>query len=97
MVRVTAFAVLLVVLAAPAWAGLNEGVAAYKRGDYETALREMRVLAAQGDAAAQYNLGVMYENGRGVTQADAEAVKWYRKAAAQGHARAGSWRARRTS
>ncbi len=88
MKRVTAFAVLLFVLAAPAWAGLDEGVAAYERGDYAMALREFRVLAAQGDAAAQYNLGVMYDDGRGVTQADAEAVKWYRKAAAQGQAEA---------
>ncbi len=47
MKRVTAFAVLLVVLAAPARAGLDEGVAAYERGDYETALREFRPLAEQ--------------------------------------------------
>ncbi len=55
MKRVIAFAVLLVVLAAPAWAGWDGGVAAYKRGDYATALREFRVLAEQGDAEAQYN------------------------------------------
>ncbi len=41
MKRVTAFAVLLVVLAAPAWAGWDEGVAAYDRGDYRTALFEL--------------------------------------------------------
>ncbi len=86
MVRVTAFAVLLVVLAAPAWAGFDEGVAAYDRGDYATALRELRPLAEQGDAAAQYNLGGMYYGGYGVPQDYAEAVKWYRKAAEQGHA-----------
>jgi TPR repeat protein len=27
----------------------------------------------------------MYDNGRGVVQSDAEAVKWYRKAADQGN------------
>ncbi len=86
MKRITAFAVLLVVLAAPAWAGFDEGVAAYDRGDYATALREMRVLAEQGDAAAQYNLGVMYFEGQGVAQDYAEAVKWYRRAAEQGYA-----------
>ncbi len=64
MKRVTAFGVLLVVLAASAWAGLDEGVAAFKRGDYATALREFRVLAAQGDADAQFNLGTMYEKGQ---------------------------------
>jgi len=68
MKRVTAFAVLLVVLAAPAWADWDEGVAAYKRGDYATALREFRVLAEQGDAEAQFNLGLMYDKGQGVPQ-----------------------------
>ncbi len=52
MKRVTAFAVLLVVLASPAWAGWDEGIAAYERGDYATVLREFRVLAEQGYAGA---------------------------------------------
>ncbi len=73
-------------LTAPAWAGFDEGEAAYQRGDYATAIREWRPLANQGLADAQYNLGVMYRKGRGVPQDDAEAVKWYRKAAEQGHA-----------
>ena len=42
----------------------------------------------QGNNYAQYNLGVCYENGRGVTKSISEAVKWYRKAAEKGHARA---------
>ena len=40
----------------------------------------------QGDASAQYSLGVMYEVGKGVPQDYAEAVKWYRLAAEQGNA-----------
>ncbi len=44
--------------------------------------------AAQGDARAQYNLGVMYDKGQGVRQDYAEAVKWYRMAAEQGNANA---------
>ena len=40
--------------------------------------------AKDGDAIAQFNLGVMYDNGEGVPENDAEAVKWYRKAADQG-------------
>ena len=63
-------------------------MAAYQRGDYATAIRELRPLAEQGDAEAQYNLGVIYDRGQGVTQDYAEAVKWYRKAAEQGDARA---------
>jgi hypothetical protein len=35
-------------------------------------------------AAAQFNLGLMYNNGHGVSENDAEAVRWYRKAADQG-------------
>jgi TPR repeat protein len=41
---------------------------------------------AQGFAVAQFNLGVMYSDGQGVPQNDAEAVRWYRLAAEQGHA-----------
>ncbi len=75
-------------LTAPAWAGWDEGVAAYSRGDYATALREWRPLAEQGYANAQFNLGLMYYNGWGAPQDDAESVRWWRKAAEQGHAMA---------
>ena len=44
--------------------------------------------AERGDANAQFFLGDMYDNGRGVSENDAEAVKWYRKAADQGLAEA---------
>jgi len=72
----------------PAEADFNAGVAAYKQGDYATALREWRPFAEQGNAKAQYNLGAMYYSGLGVPQDYAEAVKWYRKAAEQGLAEA---------
>ena len=51
-------------------------------------LTETRRLAEQGDADAQYNLGVMYANGEGVPQDAAEAVRWYRISADQGNAAA---------
>ncbi len=73
-------------LTSPAWAGFDEGEAAYQRGDYVTALREWRPLAEQGDVNAQFLLGAMYDKGLGVPQDYAEAVKWYRKAAEQGYA-----------
>ena len=47
---------------------------------------ESRAKADQGDAVAQYNLGVSYADGLGVPQDDAEAVRWLRVAADQGHA-----------
>ena len=49
---------------------------------------ETKALAEQGNAYAQFNLGIMYRNGNGVPENDAEAVKWFRKAAEQGVARA---------
>ena len=49
-------------------AGFDEGVAAFKRGDYATALREWRPLAEQGDADTQFNLALMYRKGEGVPQ-----------------------------
>jgi TPR repeat protein len=71
--------------AADTW---DDGVAAYNRGDYETAVRLLRPLAEQGDARAQLHLGTMYFLGNGVPQDYAEAEKWYRKAAEQGDAAA---------
>ena len=71
-------------LAAPAWAGYQEGIDAYERGDYGTALKEFRPLAEQGHAWAQYNLGVLYDQGHDVPQDSQEALRWYRRAADQG-------------
>jgi len=80
-------AVLLVLaFVVPAWAGFDEGVAAYKSGDYEKAFKEFRALGEGGHVGAQYNVGLMYDNGEGVPQDDGEALKWYFKAAKQGHA-----------
>jgi len=81
-----AVVVALLFSAGAAWADFDDGWAALERGDYATALKEWRPLAEQGDADAQYNLGVMYEHGWGVPVNYAEAVKWYRKAAEYGHA-----------
>ena len=65
---------------------LGEGLAAYKRGDYATVVRLLRPLADQGMALAQFSLGVMYANGKGVPQDLTQAVNWFRKAADQGNA-----------
>ncbi len=56
---------LVFLLAAPTWADFQEGLDAYKRGDYDTALKEWRLLAEQGDAPAQYGLGFMDQKGKG--------------------------------
>ena len=49
---------------------------------------ETKALADKGLAAAQYNLALKYDFGKGVPENDAEAVKWYTKAADQGNAAA---------
>ena len=51
-------------------------------------IAEWKEAAANGDPAAQFNLGVAYRIGKGVPEDDKEAVKWYRKAAEQGFAAA---------
>jgi len=76
----------------------RDGMAAYERGDYSTALLLWQPLAEQGNAVAQYKLGFMYAKGLGAPQdyaeavkwfrLAAEAVKWYRLAAEQGNAKA---------
>ena len=56
-------ALVVVLVAAPAWADFKAGMEAYERGDYATALTEFRPLAQQGHAGAQFNLGQMYRKG----------------------------------
>ena len=65
-------------------ANFQDAEVAYEHGDYASALQIWRDLAEQGDAAAQNNIGYMYENGQGTSQDYTEAVKWWRRAAAQG-------------
>ncbi|MGA7713751.1 MAG: M56 family metallopeptidase [Rhizomicrobium sp.] len=77
----------VVVGIAGAWraaaAELEDGLGAFDRGDYATALKQLRPLAEQGNAAAQERIGRMYDNGSGVARDYAQAAVWYRKAAVQ--------------
>ena len=53
----------------------EEAVAAVRKGDYETARRTSSgSWPTKAAAGAQYNLGLMYLNGRGVPQNDVEAA-----------------------
>ena len=45
----------------------------------------MRYAARHGDAKAQYNLGILYDEGIGVAKNRRWAALWMQKAAAQGH------------
>ena len=90
-----AIAAVLLVLSfvEPVTAGpLEDADAALKRRDYATALRLIRPLAEQGDANAQYNLGVFYDNGLGVPQDKVRAYMWFNLSAAQGREGAAAFR-----
>ena len=90
-----AIAAVLLVLSfvEPVTAGpLEDADAALKRRDYESALRLIRPLAEQGDANAQYNFGVFYDNGLGVPQDKVRAYMWFNLSAAQGREGAAAFR-----
>ena len=76
-------AVLLIVLSASQLATAVETVDPFAPGGMEKILKAK---SENGDVEAQFQLGVMYVRGQGVTRDDVEAVRWYRKAAEQGHA-----------
>lgn len=86
---VLAVALVLAALASPSAAGpVEDGSAAYERGDYATALRLLRAPAEAGNADAQLLLGIMYQDGEGVPKDAALAAQWIRKAAEQANATA---------
>ena len=78
---------LAVVLAGGALAGdFQKGLDAYNAGAYATALAEWTHLAELGDADAQFALGVLYYQGKGVVFPNYQiAYMWFALAAAQGH------------
>ena len=61
---------------------------AYLRDDYGKTAKELEGLANLGEPRAQYDLALLYDKGLGVPQSDAEALRWYTRAAEQGDARA---------
>ena len=64
----------------------DTGLAAAQAGDCTTAHEELRPLAEQGHADAQFNMGVMHVDGEGVPRDCAEGARWMRLAAEQGNA-----------
>ncbi len=57
-----------------------------KKGD--KLIGSLKADAAKGDAEAQYELGLAYSAGNGVTQDYVEAVRWFKSSAEGGHAEA---------
>jgi hypothetical protein len=76
-----------IVAAGPnATADETDARAALQKGDYEKAVAELKPMAEQGDASAQYLLAETYFGGHGGTMM--EALKWMSAAADQGYAQA---------
>lgn len=71
-----------------ALAGREEAGAAYQRGNYAAAFKELKRLADTGDLEAVTMVGFMYSEGKGVPRDYAQAMQWYRKAADKGVPRA---------
>ncbi len=62
----------------------EQGLTAYKSGQYRDALAILKPYAAAGDPLAQLTLGNMYKQGLGVLKDVNQAALWYSKAALQG-------------
>ena len=81
--------VLFVCAAGPAVAGpFEDGVVAAQKGDYATAMKIWKTLAENGDGRAQYRLGWIYYQGKGIPRDYMEAARWYELSAARGFAEA---------
>ena len=75
-------------MAIPAHADVKEGVDAWSRGDYDSAVQQWQTPANKGDPDAMFNMGQAYKLGRGVPRDMGKAEDYYRRAAQKGHVRA---------
>ncbi len=69
-------------------ADFDHGFTSYLTGQYNDAFNIWRDLAEAGDKEAQFGLGLLYEQGRGVLRDIPAAASWYTRAAEQGSMRA---------
>lgn len=75
----------LAAVPASAQKSVRDGIQAWQRADYATAVTIWRPLAQKGNADAAFNLGQAYRLGRGVPTDLALAKSWLEKAAKAGH------------
>ena len=74
----------LLLLSTGVWANeFENAVSEYNQGNYIKALDTFYVLAKEGDPKAQFNVGLIYADGKGVNKDSYQAMEWYRKAADQ--------------
>lgn len=77
-----------VLVAAPVFANVKEGVDAWSSGNYTAAVAEWQQPASNGDADALFNLAQAYRLGRGVPADINRARELYAEAAQKGHVKA---------
>ncbi len=85
MRSMVAGALMVIAVTASAAAAVKDGVDAWQRGDYKSAVAIWRPLADAGDGDAAFNLAQAYKLGRGVPTDLTQAKTWYGKAAQAGH------------
>ncbi len=85
MKRMAWAAVLTLALTLPARADLESGMASFERGDFAGAVQQLRPLAEQGNANAQYLVGLMYLNGYVDPPSADAAATFIERAAEQNH------------
>ena len=66
----------------------RQGESLYDSGDYLSALKAWGRAAKEGNTEAQYRIGLMFMDGKGMKPNPGDAAYWFRKAAQNGHAAA---------
>ena len=79
-------AIVITLTPAAALAGYKEGLLALQSGDHQLALAILLPLARTGSPQAQYNVGLLFQQGHGIKKNISKAKTWYLAAAKQGHA-----------
>ena len=84
MKRLVITAAVAITLGLPAVASAGQyedGLSAYNRQDFKAVVKLWHSAGEDGDVNAEYHLGSMYFDGRGVKKDYAEAMKWLHMAA----------------
>lgn len=74
--------------ASPTDAHYQPAIEAFQKQDFQAAFQLLEPLAKAGDAVAQHNLAVLYQDGLGMPQNNQKAFYWYEQAAQGGEAEA---------
>ena len=75
---------LIILTSSAVRADFRDGWKAYESGDFVGAYGQWQPLAEGGDPRAQFNLGVLYDEGRGVTRDRSKAIEWWTRASENG-------------